>query len=57
MILEIEEQLQAKPKAIFCSVGGGGLLGGILLGTEQVGWSDGESLVFCIGNLSIIVSI
>jgi len=40
MVLEIQEQLKTKPKAIFCSVGGGGLLGGILVGTNQIGWSD-----------------
>ena len=43
MITEISEQLQEKPSAIFCSVGGGGLLGGVLVGTENVGWSDGTN--------------
>lgn len=42
MILEIRDQLQKKPDAIFCSVGGGGLLGGIILGCKEVGWDDGK---------------
>ncbi|KAF9533662.1 tryptophan synthase beta subunit-like PLP-dependent enzyme [Crepidotus variabilis] len=40
MILEIREQLPVKPDAIFCSVGGAGLLGGIILGCKDVGWDD-----------------
>jgi L-serine/L-threonine ammonia-lyase len=45
MIEEIREQLPSsvKPGAIFASVGGGGLLGGIFLGCNAVGWEDGES--------------
>lgn len=42
MIVEVRDQLQKKPDAIFCSVGGGGLLGGIILGCKEVGWDDGE---------------
>ncbi|KAF8911945.1 tryptophan synthase beta subunit-like PLP-dependent enzyme [Gymnopilus junonius] len=38
MIHEIHQQLGQEPDAIFCSVGGGGLLGGIIGGCEQVGW-------------------
>lgn len=41
MIHEIKEQLHSEPKAIFCSVGGGGLLGGIIVGCEAVGWDHG----------------
>jgi L-serine/L-threonine ammonia-lyase len=41
MITEIHEQLGAKPDAIVCSVGGGGLLGGVIAGCESVGWDDG----------------
>ncbi|KAK0503029.1 tryptophan synthase beta subunit-like PLP-dependent enzyme [Armillaria luteobubalina] len=40
MISEISRQLAAKPDAIFCSVGGGGLLGGIILGCKEAGWDD-----------------
>jgi len=42
MIEEISTQLPNKPSAIFCSVGGGGLLGGIITGCKHVGWDDGE---------------
>lgn len=41
MVQEAAKQLPAKPAAIFCSVGGGGLLGGIIVGCAQVGWEDG----------------
>jgi L-serine/L-threonine ammonia-lyase len=41
MIKEIAKQIPKKPDAIFCSVGGGGLFGGILTGCEAVGWDDG----------------
>lgn len=42
MILEIQAQLHdQKPDAIFCSVGGGGLLGGLIVGCKEVGWDDG----------------
>ncbi|EIW85269.1 tryptophan synthase beta subunit-like PLP-dependent enzyme [Coniophora puteana RWD-64-598 SS2] len=40
MIQEIREQLVAKPDVIFCSVGGGGLLGGVLTGCRNAGWDD-----------------
>ncbi len=42
MVVEIQSQLRAKPDAIFCCVGGGGLLGGIILGCKKVGWGDGK---------------
>lgn len=42
MITELKDQLGPnKPAAIFCSVGGGGLLGGVLVGCEKEGWGDG----------------
>lgn len=41
MIHEIHKQLERKPHAIFCSVGGGGMLGGILVGCKAVGWDNG----------------
>ncbi|KAJ6455823.1 tryptophan synthase beta subunit-like PLP-dependent enzyme [Mycena sanguinolenta] len=40
IILEASRQMSCKPDAIFCSVGGGGLLGGIINGCEQVGWES-----------------
>ncbi|THH10834.1 hypothetical protein EW145_g1054 [Phellinidium pouzarii] len=40
MIAEITTQLPSKPDAIFCSVGGGGLLGGIIDGCSKAGWDD-----------------
>lgn len=42
LCLELAEQLSGvKPDAIFCSVGGGGLIAGTMLGCEMVpGWSD-----------------
>jgi hypothetical protein len=42
MIEEIATDLDVKPDAIFCSVGGGGLLSGVMLGCKMVGWDDGE---------------
>lgn len=45
MIREIVKQVPNKPDAIFCSVGGGGLLGGVIVGCKDVGWDDGEWLV------------
>lgn len=44
MITETARQLAEKPDAIFCSVGGGGLLGGVLDGCKTVGWDDGKGL-------------
>ncbi|KAK1223311.1 catabolic L-serine/threonine dehydratase [Marasmius sp. AFHP31] len=40
MINEISSQLGKKPDAIFCSVGGGGMLGGIIVGCKKAGWDD-----------------
>ncbi|PCH38355.1 tryptophan synthase beta subunit-like PLP-dependent enzyme [Wolfiporia cocos MD-104 SS10] len=42
MIPEIARQLPAgtKPDAIFCSVGGGGLFGGVMEGCKAAGWDD-----------------
>ena len=43
MIAEIRTQLprDVKPTAVFCSVGGGGLLGGVIEGCRDAGWDDG----------------
>ncbi|KAG8217432.1 tryptophan synthase beta subunit-like PLP-dependent enzyme [Butyriboletus roseoflavus] len=40
MVKEMKNQLHHPPDAIFCSVGGGGLIGGILLGCQSVVWDD-----------------
>ncbi|KAI0831064.1 tryptophan synthase beta subunit-like PLP-dependent enzyme [Trametes gibbosa] len=42
MVHEIKKQLPEgnQPDAIFCSVGGGGLAGGIMEGCDAVGWDD-----------------
>ncbi|KAN0075216.1 Tryptophan synthase beta subunit-like PLP-dependent enzyme [Tylopilus felleus] len=40
MVKEMKSQLRHPPDAIFCSVGGGGLIGGILLGCQSVTWDD-----------------
>ena len=44
MVHEIRHQLPegTKPAAIFCSVGGGGLVAGIMTGLKAVGWDDGR---------------
>lgn len=42
LITEIADQLpgEKKPDAIICSVGGGGLVGGVVTGCKLVGWDD-----------------
>ena len=47
MVEEIHRQLPegVKPNAIVCSVGGGGLAGGVMEGCKAVGWDDGKYLV------------
>ncbi|KAL1742798.1 tryptophan synthase beta subunit-like PLP-dependent enzyme [Schizophyllum fasciatum] len=40
MVDEIASQLEGKPDAILCSVGGGGMLGGLLVGCKRNGWGD-----------------
>ena len=44
MVHEVKRQLPegVKPDAIFCSVGGGGLAGGVMEGCKAVGWDDGK---------------
>ena len=47
IISEIAQQLPkdlGSPSAIVCSVGGGGLCGGIMQGCTEVGWDDGKNL-------------
>lgn len=46
MITEVARQLpqNTKPDAVFCSVGGGGLAGGVITGCQSVGWDDGKYL-------------
>jgi len=40
MIEEVSTQLPCRPDVIVASVGGGGLMNGVLMGLEKVGWSD-----------------
>lgn len=42
MIAEVSQQLERKPDMIICSVGGGGLLGGVVTGCKAVGWGDSK---------------
>lgn len=51
MIEEIAVQTSIIPKAILCSVGGGGLIGGILVGCSRVGWDKGAFRVFVLSSL------
>lgn len=44
MVTEMQRQLPRQPDAIFCNVGGGGLIGGIMQGCKNVGW-DGVPVV------------
>lgn len=44
MVHEISHQLGQKPDAIFCSVGGAGLLAGIIVGCQAVGWDHGRCI-------------
>lgn len=40
VIQESAEQLPKKPSAVVVSVGGGGLMSGVLQGMHDVGWND-----------------
>jgi L-serine/L-threonine ammonia-lyase len=40
MVDEIAARLSRKPSAVVLSVGGGGLLCGVLRGLHRVGWND-----------------
>lgn len=40
IVTELKKQLQCKPSAVVLSVGGGGLLCGVLEGLHRVGWED-----------------
>lgn len=42
MVHEISTDLDVKPDAIFCSVGGAGLIAGVMVGCEMAGWDDGK---------------
>lgn len=44
MIEEIARDIPRKPDAIFCSVGGAGMFGGVLVGCKNVGWDDGRCI-------------
>ncbi|NXM25880.1 SDSL protein, partial [Oxyruncus cristatus] len=40
LVRELKDSLESKPDAIVLSVGGGGLLAGVVEGLQQVGWQD-----------------
>ncbi|NXI13406.1 SDSL protein, partial [Irena cyanogastra] len=40
LVRELKDTLEAKPGAIVVAVGGGGLLAGVVVGLQQVGWQD-----------------
>ncbi|NWX51677.1 SDSL protein, partial [Steatornis caripensis] len=40
LVRELKDSLETKPDAILLSVGGGGLLAGVVAGLHQVGWQD-----------------
>ncbi|XP_072839772.2 L-serine dehydratase/L-threonine deaminase [Pogona vitticeps] len=40
LVREIKEQMDAKPGALVLSVGGGGMLCGVIRGLREVGWDD-----------------
>ncbi|XP_067162975.1 serine dehydratase-like [Apteryx mantelli] len=40
LVRELKESLEAKPDAVLLSVGGGGLLAGVVAGLQEVGWQD-----------------
>ncbi|NWV01252.1 SDSL protein, partial [Upupa epops] len=40
LVQELKDSLDTKPDAILLSVGGGGLLAGVVAGLHQVGWQD-----------------
>ncbi|NXO00816.1 SDSL protein, partial [Rhinopomastus cyanomelas] len=40
LVQELKDSLDTKPDAILLSVGGGGLLAGVVAGLQQVGWQD-----------------
>ena len=40
LVRELEDDMQEKPGAIVLSVGGGGLLNGVVEGLRRAGWAD-----------------
>lgn len=40
LVKELEQELREKPGAIVLSVGGGGLLNGVVEGLRRAGWDD-----------------
>jgi threonine dehydratase len=56
MVDELKEQLGGvTPDAIICSVGGGGLMNGIILGCQRAGWDKGNAAKF--SSVSMILGI
>lgn len=50
MVEEMAADLKIKPDAILCSVGGAGLLSGVMLGCKLVGWDDGMQMFLSNGS-------
>lgn len=53
LVHEIKQQLQKegvtyKPAAIICSVGGGGLIGGVAQGLQEADWEDGTLIAIVV---------
>lgn len=48
LVQEIATDLDSKPDAIFCSVGGAGLLSGVTAGCKMMGWDDGIRLMSAV---------
>ncbi|XP_070571657.1 L-serine dehydratase/L-threonine deaminase-like [Ptychodera flava] len=40
MMVEVQQDLKEKPDVVITSVGGGGLLNGVVQGLQRVGWND-----------------
>jgi len=56
MVKEISSQLGKKPDALFCSVGGAGMLGGLIVGCKDLGWDDGRLMMASNSNASVDLS-
>lgn len=57
LVHELAEQLAEPPGTVVCSVGGGGLLAGVLEGLEDVGWSPNVLAVETHGTRSMAASL
>lgn len=59
MIPEIAQQLPpgTRPDAVVCSVGGGGLSGGVMMGCKSVGWDDGRRCLSCFSKTKLCMLV